>query len=396
VKIAYICDGFPALSQTFVQNELRELHRRGIEPRVFALYRPDGPDPTAGDLAFTRLPSIRESPAFAGALVRVVRRRPLGFMRMVALAAARPSRYQLHCLGRAVRLLDALGADSPERLHAHFARGSASTAMLAAAALGCPFSFTAHANDIFQAPFDVARKLRRADVTITVCEYNRGRIEAMWPGLGRVVIVPCGVRPEQFRRGSPYRSRPFTVVAVSRLVEKKGFDVLVEACSRLRDDGLDFTCRIVGEGPERPRLETLVRHHHLETVVALEGAMTADGIRAALEEASVFVLPNVIAVDGDLDSQPVVTKEAMAMEVPVVTTDEVGNPEIVDSAVGRLVPVHDPAALAGAITELAVLDDGALRAMGEAGRRRIEEKLDLTRLVDDLVAAWVGHRNGPR
>lgn len=388
--VAYVCDGFPALSQSFVQNEVRELRALGREPRIFHLYDPDGPDPTAGDLPHTRLPSVRDEPSFAGALLRVARRSPRGLARAVGLAMARPSRYQFHCLGRAVRLLDALGGDTPDRIHAHFARGSASTAMLAAAALGSRFSFTAHANDIFQRPFDVPRKLRRADVTVTVCDYNRRRIEASWPGLGRLTIIPCGVQPQHFARATPYRNRPFRILSVGRLVEKKGFVDLVDACALLRDRGVRFDCEIIGEGPERRTLEGRIERHGLASVVRLAGAKTATEIRDSLEQATVFCLPCVIASDGDLDSQPVVTKEAMAMEVPVVTTDEVGNPEMVDETVGRLVPPRDPRSLADALGELAALDRDELAAMGRAGRRRVEERFDLRVQVRRLLQAWDG------
>src|SRR5439155_8134350 len=137
-------------------------------------------------------------------------------------------------------LLDAVGGERLGRVHAHFAKMSASTAMLVAAALGARFSFTAHANDLFQWPFDVPRKLRRADVTITVCEYNRRRVVERWGEVGNVVIVPCGVQPDRFRRTTPYHRDPFTILAESRLVVKKGFDDLIRACGHLRAVGVSF------------------------------------------------------------------------------------------------------------------------------------------------------------
>lgn len=388
--IAYVVDGFPALSQTFVQNELRELAKLGIHPRVFSLYDPHGRDPEADDLPYTRLRSPSADPiAFLLTLARVTWRRPGAVARATALALARPSRLQLHALGRAIFLFDALGSWRPVRLHAHFARVSASTAMLAAAGLRCRFSFTAHANDIFQGPLDIERKLRRADLVVTVCEYNRRRIEAEWPGLASdLVIIPCGVQVDRFVRSRPYRRDPFTIVAVSRLVEKKGFDDLIRACGVLRDRGVEFQARILGDGNQRAKLEALISELRLGALVHLEGAKRPAEIRDALEDASVFCLPCVIAADGDLDSEPVVVKEALAMQVPCVVTDEVGNPEMVDETVGRLVPVHDPDALAAALAEVAVLPVDELRAMGEAGRRRVEVEFSLAQLAAELAASW--------
>ncbi|MDQ1402382.1 MAG: hypothetical protein QOG03_698 [Actinomycetota bacterium] len=389
-SIAYVVDGFPVLSQTFIQNELRELARLGIRPHVFSLYDPTGLDASAGDLAFTRLLSPTKHPgAFIRAAARVARRRPGGLGRTIALALRRPSRLQLHALGRAIVLIDALGSSPPARLHAHFARASASTALLAAAGLRCRFSFTAHANDIFQGPFDVERKLQRADLVVTVCQYNRRRIEAQWPGLARrLVVIPCGVQVDRFRRHHPYRRDPFTIVGVSRLEEKKAFDDLVRACARLRDGGLAFRCRIIGEGTQRPLLERLIAELDLGALVTLEGAMTQDEIREVLEEASVFCLPCVVASNGDLDSQPVVVKEALAMEIPCVVTDEVGNPEMVDAEVGRLVPTRDPAALADALLTVSRLPEAELLVMGRAARKRVEERFSLAQLAAELAASW--------
>jgi len=356
---------------------------------VFALYPHADLDTDAGDLDFTPLASSGRTPrAFAGALGRALTHHPLLFARMLAVALRRPTRLQLHSLAKAVLLADALGWQRPPRVHAHFARASASTAMLVAAGLGVPFSFTAHALDIFHKPFDVPRKLRRADITVTVCEYNRRYIAEHWPSLGNVVVVPCGVDPDAFRRKQVYRRDPFTVAAVGRLVEKKGFADLIRACAILRDRSVDITCRVLGSGPEQSLLEGLVAEHRLEDVVRLEGSVPAAVVRAALESATVFCLPAIVAADGDRDSQPVVIKEAMAMELPVVGTDEVGIPEMVDDSTGRLVPPRDPIALADALEAMVKLDENELSAMGQRGRSRVEQRFalgDLVRRLADLL-----------
>lgn len=391
MRVAYVVQGFPVLSQTFVQNELRALAAAGVDTSVFALYPPTGADPT-WEAPFTRLPSSGKQP---GALVKaalvVARHRPGGLVRMVALAAARPSRFQAHCLAKAVVLAAELIGDRPDRLHAHFARASASVAMLAAAALDLPFSFTAHAADAFGGAFDLDRKLERADVTITVCEYNARRLAAERPGLGRVVVIPCGIDSSVFHRSAPYRATPFNVVAVGRLVQKKGFDDLVTAIAILRDRGHRVRVRIIGDGPLRSSLAAQIAAAGVEDLVTLDGAKAPAAVRLALEEATVLCLPCVVAPDGDLDSQPLVVKEAMAMAVPVVGSTEVGMPEMVDTTTGRLVPPHAPDRLADALQELAELaahDPPALAAMGTAGRAKAERLFDLDTLVGHLVDTW--------
>lgn len=389
-RLVYVVERFPQQSQTFIQNEVRELTRLRVLPRVVALYPVRGADQTATDLAHDVLPSAwRAKRRLAAALLRLLLRHPVGLIRAVVVAARRPTRLQLHALAKAILLLDLLGnGPPPARIHAHFARASASTAMLAAAALRCRFSFTAHAVDIFVHPFDVDRKLRAADVAITVCEYNRRWMAGRWPGAGVIEVVPCGVHPEQFRRSSSYRRQPFTVVAVGRLVPKKGFDVLVEACARLVADGIDVRCRIVGDGPERGRLLALVDARGLGDRVEVGAFLSPPEVRGVLEDATVFCLPCVVAPDGDRDSQPVVVKEAMAMELPVVVTEEVGLPEVVDDGVGRLVPPGDPEALAAALADLHAAPEADLRRVGRAGRRRIEAAFTTAQQAAGLLACW--------
>lgn len=394
MRVAYVVQGFPVLSQTFIQNEIRVVRDLGVEVSVFALYPPTGLDPTWTD-PFTRLPSAARDPRALGAAVaKLARRRPGRFLRMAALAAARPGRFQGHCLAKATLLAAALVDDPPDRLHAHFARASASVAMLAATALDVPFSFTAHAADAFAGAFDLDRKLDRADVTITVCEYNARRLAAERPGRGRVVVIPCGVDVATFRRSAPYRPFPFSVLAIGRLVPKKGFADLITATALLRRRGVEVPVRVIGAGPLRDALERQIAADEVADIVTLAGSRPPAEVRRALEEASLVCLPCVVAPDGDLDSQPLVVKEAMAMGLPVVGTTAVGMPEMVDGANGRLVPPHDPERLADALGELADLAERApedLLALGVRGRRRAEESFALDSLVARLVETWRGH-----
>jgi len=387
--VVYVLERFPERSETFIQSELRQLRKLGVVARIFAIRAHQDLDTDASDLPFQCLVSVVHHPVrFLGASLRLAFRHPARLARVVALALRRPSRQQMRALTKSILLLDELGPDRPERIHAHFALVSASTAMLTAAALGSRFSFTGHAYDLFVRPFDMERKLGAADVTLTVCEYNRRFIETTWPGLGHIEVVPCGVDVDRFYRMQPYRRDPFTIVAVGRLVEKKGFDYLIRACALLRDRGVSFRCRILGEGSERGALERLIEELGLRQAVYLEGSVPPSAVRAALEGASVFCLPCVVASDGNRDSQPVVVKEAMAMGLPVVATAEVGIPEMVDEQTGWLVPPADAAALSCALEEVAVTVEERLDRMGAAARRRVEERFSLAACTGELVSCW--------
>jgi glycosyltransferase involved in cell wall biosynthesis len=177
-----------------------------------------------------------------------------------------------------------------------------------------------------------------------------------------------GVDGEDFRRERPYPADGW-VQAVGRLVEKKGFRYLIEAASRLGEDGGSSQIVIAGDGELRDELESEAQRLGVSDTVRFAGARPPDEIRDMLEQAAVLAMPCVVAADGDRDSMPVVVKEALAMEILVVASDEVGLPEAVRPPWGRLVPPRDSAALAEALKEVLALPAQERAAAGKAGRR---------------------------
>jgi glycosyltransferase involved in cell wall biosynthesis len=262
-------------------------------------------------------------------------------------------------------------------LHAHFAAGAALDALRVARLLDVPYSVTAHAYDIYSQPRNLREKLERAAFATSGCEYTVRDLRAAAPAAD-VHEVIMGVDGADFTRGRPHPGGR-AVVAVGRLVEKKGFRHLVEAAALLRDGGTPLDrVTILGEGPLRAELEEQVESLGLGAVVALPGPAPPSAVRDLLEEADLLAMPCVVAADGDRDSMPVVVKEALAMEVPVVASDEVGLPELVRPDFGRLVPPGDSAALAGAVAELLALDPPERAAMGRAGREFVLRFADVT------------------
>jgi glycosyltransferase involved in cell wall biosynthesis len=172
------------------------------------------------------------------------------------------------------------------------------------------------------------------------------------------------------------------VVGVGRLVEKKGFRFLIEAAGLLELDRL----RIVGDGPLRAELQVRASDLGLGERFELVDAWGEDAVAGVLARADLLAMPSVIAADGDRDAMPVVVKEAMAMEIPVVASDEVGLPELVRPEWGRLVPPGDPQALADAITELLALAPERRAEMGAAGRRHVLAHCDLATETAKLAA----------
>jgi glycosyltransferase involved in cell wall biosynthesis len=365
--IAVLVDAYPRVSETFVRNEARELaaigHRVRIEAAVRGEAEPEDADPAVAWREHDgHLRCVRD-------LIWLAGRHPWRCLADL-LARGRWRREEWPApLRRLAPVARRLVTADVQHLHAQFATGAALDAQRLADLLGLPHSVTAHAYDIFLSPRNLREKLERASFATTGCDYNLRHLTALAPA-ARIERIVMGVDPDAFRRAGP---PPGThhVVAIGRLVEKKGFEDLLRAFAEL--DGATLT--IVGDGPLRPRLEALRAELRLYERVELRGAL-AD-VREALAQADVLAAPCLVAANGDRDSMPVVIKEALAMEIPVVATDVAGVAEAVQPQWGRLVPPADPKALAGALAELLALSTEQRAAMGRAGREWVIEHASL-------------------
>jgi glycosyltransferase involved in cell wall biosynthesis len=368
LRILVATDRFPELSETFVAAEIETLRAFGHEVRVEALWRSG-----AGADADYLVEDGRRRRAID--LVWLALRHPLGCLRDL-MQRRRWAREEalppLRAIASAARRLD---AGREQHVHVHFAAEAALVWMRIAALVGVPFSVTAHAYEIFMSPANLREKLERAAFVTTGCDYNVRHLRALAP-LADIHEIVMGVDGERFRRRAPYGAGGPHVVAVGRLVEKKGFRYLVEAAREL--PAVRFT--IVGAGPLEQELRALAGER-----VEFMGARSPEEVRDLLEDADLLAMPCVVAADGDRDSMPVVVKEALAMEVPVVASDEVGLPELVRAEWGRLVPPRDSRALAGAIAEVLALPETERAAMGRAGRARVLEAASVHRETEKLA-----------
>ena len=375
-RLAYFAGTYPLLSETFVTGELRELVRAGEDPLVFSILRGDEElDGAPAARYVVELTKPDQLAAFFGLLVR----RPWRTLN----ALLRPSLR----FGGKLRDMVALAPFARElrgvrHVHAHFAYLPTDAAGRLHSLTGVPFSFTAHARDIYVEWERMDQKLAAAAFGVTVCEYNRDYIDGRLPGAAeQLELVICGVDPDRFERSRPY-DPDGPIVAVGRLVEQKGFPDLVRAAAAAR--GQIPEVLIAGEGPQRVELELLIEE--LDAPVKLLGAVSHDATRELLESASASVLPCVVAPDGARDSMPVSLKEAMALELPVVGTDEVGLPELIGPDRGVLVPPGDPEALAAALRQLAALPAAERERMGRAGRAFVAEHCNLRTETAKLLA----------
>lgn len=374
LRIGYVLKVYPRFSETFVVNEILAHEAAGATVEIFAL-RP----PTEGrfheQLARVRAP-VTYLPHHG--------LRAADLWGQVGAAAAEPTFWERFApaqfeavddVAQALALAALVRQRGITHLHAHFASVATTVARLAARLAGISYSFTAHAKDLYHEsvrPDDLRRKLADAAAVVTVSDYNVDYLRAQFGAdAARVRRVYNGLDLERFPYCPPV-GRPPRIVTVGRLVEKKGFDVLVDACAILRDQGRRFECQIVGAGEGRASLEAQIAELGLATTVQLIGPRPQGEVVALVQSGAVFAAPCVVGEDGNRDGMPTVLLEAMALGTPCVATDVTGIPElIVDGVTGVLVPERDPAALAAALARL--LDDRSLGlALAEAARRRIE------------------------
>ena len=376
VRVHYVLVRFPKLSETFVLREMLELERAGWAVSIDTLEDPlDEPrDPALAGLR-ARVRRVPDRPPLRRLLrahAGVAARRP-----RVWLGAARRARRagRLREFGRAGLIAARALRERADLLHVHFAYYSAEYAHDAAALAGLPFTVFAHANDIWAEDNarHLGRRLEGVAGVASVTAYNTEHLRAVAPGAA-VEHLPLGV-PAPTGRFTRAASGP--VLAVARLVPKKGLDTFVEACAVAMAEARELRAEIVGDGPLLGELRELARARGIAERVVFRGALAPDGVVEAYGRCSLVVAPCRVGPDGDRDGLPTVLLEAMARGLPVIATDALGIPELVEhERNGLLVPPDDPEALAAAILRLR--GDGALaRRLGEEARRTVEEAYTL-------------------
>jgi glycosyltransferase involved in cell wall biosynthesis len=279
---------------------------------------------------------------------------------------------------QAVYLAYLLRREPVEHLHAHFATAPTLLTMFASELTGIPYTFTAHARDIY---VDTQRKLLRRQIeqsraVVTVSQYTRQYLkEEICPSSsGKVLCIYNGLDLADFDCQWPRTVNPGppVILSVARLIPKKGLEDLIEAAGILSQLGRAFRVEIIGSGPLRNELENRVKQLGLGDCVEFKGSQPQESVSSAYQRASIFALPCVVGEDGDRDGIPTVVLEAMASGVPVVSTPVSGIPELIDSSRdGILVPPNSPLELAEALDRL--LSDSQLRdRLARAARAKIE------------------------
>lgn len=399
LKIGYILESFPVLSQTVVLNELRMVRTLGVPCEVFSLLPP--PQETmkhemvallTDDVIYCWQVRLPRHTVMRANLALLTWSGPVAYLSAYKLSKEAGFLSDLRSFMRFAYWAYYLRSQGVNHLHAHFGTEGATVARIFAMLTRLPFSMTLHAYDIFRnPPPDLGDKLREAAFVTTVSQFNKAHLLKTYAGVSsdKIHVIYPGVDLQQFSpNGNPSHDERLCILSVGRLVEKKGFIYLVQACHLLQAQGLDFECRIVGDGPLFAELESVIAGYGLQEYVHLVGALPHEEVQSLLDWGSVFVLPCVVAEDGDRDGMPLVLAEAMAMQIPVISTELVGIPELVRPGAGFLVPPRDAEVLADALRQMNEIGEAKRRAMGQRGRDIVAADFDLEKGVGELIGLF--------
>ncbi len=403
--IVYVAQFFPYLTETFVYREVEALRQNGFKVITVANRTPEPAKLSEESIDFmadTTYVFPIQWGKFILAHLAMLAGRPIQYLKTFASVNFRRNeklRNRIRTLGHfagGVYLAHQVQDSGAQHVHAHFSVNAATIGMVMADFLGVGFSFTVH-NNIFTDQLILKKKLKAADFIVSISEFSKQYLLDFAPEQRdlekKFHIVHCGISPESFERKNGFASSEIPLVfSVSNHAERKGYPYLVEACRILKEKGYRFQCVIGGAGPQFELLQQLIKAHQLGDVVKLPGTIFQEELRDYLERAAMFVLPCVVAEDGDMDGIPVVLMEAMAMQVPVISTTVSGVPELIThNQTGLLTSEKNAEALAEAI-ERYLQEPAFARKLGVAGRKTIENGYNIhvsTQQLETLFKSYL-------
>jgi len=394
--IAVLMSRFPSVTETFILREMIEMERQGMPVRVVSMIKETPPvlhdavKPWIPRALFTPFLSFR----VLASNLRMLARQPLRYlsllMRLIAGTFVRPGVLirTLAIFPKSVAIAKELEREGVRHVHAHYASYPATMALIIATlGRGITFSITVHAHDIQVDRSLLSWKLRETRFIRSISDFNRRFLEEHYPSevRGKIHVIHVGIEPEHYASNTAPLAGVPRLLCVAAHKPYKGLPYLIEACGILRESGVAFHCDIVGDGPMRDQLDAMIRDRGVEEAVVLAGPRPQEEVTRMMSEASLFVLPSIVAPDGQMEGIPVALMEALASGRAVVSTTLSGIPELVENGTsGLLVAPQNAAAFADAIRAL-LSDPERARAMGARGREKVCAEFAIRDCVRQLV-----------
>lgn len=390
--IVYYLDKYPKLSQSFVLNEIVELKRQGNDVAVFSLFEPEE-NITHVEYNKFDLPVYRSNPSYKDVwqLASPIIRYFSNIYTATSLSLFSPKTLAKNALFgiQCAKFINRLDF-TVDVIHGHFANSNKLGSIFASNYHSIPCTVTAHAYEIFRSPNVAMIKYicDQMDHVIVPSEYNMNYLQNEIQVTNEMTIVPATTKIDKFNPVSD--PVPGRILTIARLVEKKGIEYAIDAVRMLIDQGHDVNYHIIGRGKREESLRQRVLDRGIEDHVTFLGHVSDERLKIELSEACLFLLPCVVASDGDRDAMPVVLKEAMAAQTACVSTTVSAIPELItDGKDGRLVPPEDPKAIADVAGDL-LKNENKRNKLAQNGRETVETKFDISTSVADLMKVFKG------
>lgn len=400
-KLAFLASKFPCIDETFILREMTVLAEAGFDFDIYSLKPPD--DRVVQEQAQKLLPRVIYRPFFLSIEVLAAQfyfllRRPLRYMGTLLLLFFEVWHKPLSLLKclllfpKAVCFARLMQLRKTVHVHAFWATFPATMAWIAHRLTGLPYSLSAHAHDIYEDDSMLVRKLRASKFVMTCTDYNREYLSKLVPEQQAAIkLIYHGLDLEKFYQDAATRTAGngvLHILSIGTLFNTKGFDTLIETCALLKKRNVAFECKIVGDGPERNRLEQLIVQHQLQNEVRMLGYLKQEELRPLRLWASVFILLPRPYLHWGI---PNVYIEALAAKLPVIATPLNAINELVrHGQTGMIVESDDPSATAEAL--LGISRDPEKNAiMATAGQKLVTQKFDAQQTSPQVIEIFAEH-----
>lgn len=387
MKIAYVINLFPKLSESFILNEIVELLKNGHDVQIYSFIKP------MEEVAHEEVEKyqiIEKTSYFS--LKHLLKTNFISLLKYFLYGVIQDlsdlSKYNLKRNLKMAYFATIMEKNGVEFIHTHFA-SMGNIARKLGKMLRLQYTFTAHAFEIFINPNIkmLKQNIDGAAYVFTPSKYNKQYlIDLTDCDENKIEIIHATIDPAKFFRTK--KSDKKQIIMAARLVEKKGMEYMIKAMKDITRRYPDAILKIIGDGPLLNELIQLVRINNLENNVKFLGSISDEEYFNELESSIIAVLPCIISENGDRDVCPLTLQEAMSMEIPVISTNVHSIPELIDDGItGKLVPPKNEKALADAVIEL-LGDEGLRHRMGENGRKKIMEEFNVEIQMKKQVMLW--------